>query len=107
MAKKTVVRFLEPDELRAACNFMGAENQGFSNDPRLLRIVKESGTNYSQMAQRIEHWLGSFAESDEMFEGMIAECRWFKKDFNSKNVKDRAYWIAEWEKALDKAKNLK
>lgn len=94
---KTTVPKLQGDELEAASYFFGCSNLAIMSENELIGIVGQNKDNFARIRATLHSKLGSLAETDEMFEGMLDEVKSFRKSLTSK---ERAYWNTEWTKAL-------
>jgi hypothetical protein len=86
---------LQGDELTAAGMYFGCSNLGLFNWSELQKVVLENQPNWKRISSILESKLGSMAESDEMMDGLMDECKSFIRDL--KGTK-HAYWTEQWDK---------
>lgn len=106
-AKKSKLRFSNPEEAEAAGAYFGASNLACDftaqNFDRWLKggIEPNGQPKWGSLRRAIENHLGGICESDEMYDGMLEECAAWTKQAK----RGEAYVVESWKKeVIDKYK---
>jgi hypothetical protein len=80
-------------ECKAAGFYFGVSNLGLS--PTVpSEMIERYGSDWDRIADEYDFELQGYAESDEMYEGMLNEVDYWVKTMDSEDE----YFVKEWEK---------